>query len=467
MNLPEQYLKNMREMLGDDFEAYLDSFNESRLYGLRVNTLKISVEDFLKISPFKLEPIPWIENGFYFSEEDKPAKHPYYFAGLYYIQEPSAMTPANVLPIEKGDIVFDMCAAPGGKSTELGAKLEATGLLVTNDISNSRAKALLKNVEVFGIPNVYVLSEDPKTIAPRFKNFFDKILIDAPCSGEGMFRKDNKLIKSWEKTGPEFYSGIQREIILLGADMLKPGGKMLYSTCTFSRIEDEETVRWLLENRSDMRLTDIKPYEGFSEGYVYDDETAKMHMEKTVRIFPHKMAGEGHFVALFEKESDEDSSVFKGDGIEHRQPQNKIPDELSDFIDRLNRQTLDFKVESKNISVRDNYVYLCSPLMPELKGLRTMRTGLLLGELKKNRFEPSQALAMALKSCDYPDVISLPENDERVVKYLKGETLDLPEFENKTSDGWNLFCVDGYPLGWGKFKNGTLKNKYLAGWRWM
>ena len=154
MNLPEKYTESMKMMLGDEYDSYIESFNDKRLYGLRVNNLKISTEDFLKICPFKLEPVPWIENGFYYSEDDKPAKHPYYFAGLYYIQEPSAMTPANVLPIEEGDVVFDMCAAPGGKSTELAAKLNKTGLLITNDISNSRAKALLKNVEVFGVPNL-------------------------------------------------------------------------------------------------------------------------------------------------------------------------------------------------------------------------------------------------------------------------------------------------------------------------
>ena len=238
MNLPEKYTESMKMMLGDEYDSYIESFNDKRLYGLRVNNLKISTEDFLKICPFKLEPVPWIENGFYYSEDDKPAKHPYYFAGLYYIQEPSAMTPANVLPIEEGDVVFDMCAAPGGKSTELAAKLNKTGLIITNDISNSRAKALLKNVEVFGVPNLCVLNEDPVGIASRISGFFDKVLIDSPCSGEGMFRKDNKLIKAWEKNGPEFYSQIQRNIILAGADMLKPGGKLLYSTCTFSKLED-------------------------------------------------------------------------------------------------------------------------------------------------------------------------------------------------------------------------------------
>ena len=176
MNLPQKYLDTMKDMLGDEFDAYLDSFNDSRYYGLRVNTLKITPEEFLRISPFELKPIPWIENGFYFSENDKPAKHPYYYAGLYYIQEPSAMTPANVLPVNEDDAILDMCAAPGGKSTELGAKLNHTGMLVTNDISNSRAKALLKNIEVFGIPNVLVMSEDPKKLVSYYPEFFDKII---------------------------------------------------------------------------------------------------------------------------------------------------------------------------------------------------------------------------------------------------------------------------------------------------
>lgn len=456
MNLPASYLETMKDMLGDEFDAYLESFNDNRLYGLRVNTLKISPEEFLKISPFKLTPIPWIENGFYFSEDDKPAKHPYYFAGLYYIQEPSAMTPANVLPVEEGDVVFDMCAAPGGKSTELGAKLNHTGMLVTNDISNSRAKALLKNVEVFGIPNVCVISEDPKKIAGRFTTFFDKVLIDAPCSGEGMFRKDNKLIKAWEKNGPSFYSKIQRDIVLLGADMLKPGGKMLYSTCTFSRLEDEETIRHLLKERPEMHLIDIPWYEGFCHGYTDDDELASMQMDKTVRIFPHKMEGEGHFIALLEKDSDareEYHAPRKSYNI-------KLADELKDFIN-----SLDYEIDTADITVRDEKVYVIPKAMTEDSGLRIMRGGLLLGELKKNRFEPSQALAMVLKKSEFKDNIDLPVDDDRVIRYLKGETIDLPEFA-EADNGWKLFCVDGYPLGWGKLNNGSLKNKYLAGWRW-
>ncbi|WP_027437508.1 RsmF rRNA methyltransferase first C-terminal domain-containing protein [Lachnospira multipara] len=458
MNLPNKYLESMKEILGQDFDAYLKSFEDTRLYGLRVNNLKISTEDFLKISPFKLTPIPWIENGFYYEEDEKPAKHPYYYAGLYYIQEPSAMTPANVLPINEGDVVLDMCAAPGGKSTELAAKLNNTGLLVTNDISNSRTKALLKNVEINGCNKICVLNEDPKLIADRFSEFFDKILIDAPCSGEGMFRKDNKLIKAWEKTGPEVFSEIQKSVIMSGAKMLKPGGMMLYSTCTFSKLEDEETIMHLLNNRDDFELVDIKPYEGFSHGFEISSEAKDKNINKTVRIFPHKMKGEGHYVALLRKKGDNEINNIRyiSQGFN-----SKVPTEVTDFLDSFN-----FEYDKKYINIRGTYVYLVSKYMQEEKGLRIIRNGLLLGEIKKNRFEPSQALAMALKLSDYPNVINLDVKDERVVKYLKGETLDCDDFTD-VKDGWVLIGVSGYPLGWGKFKNGQVKNKYLAGWRWM
>ena len=289
INLPQNYLDAMKELLKEDYEDYLASFEEKRLYGLRINTLKISVEDFLKISPFELEPIPWIENGFYFHEEDKPAKHPYYFAGLYYIQEPSAMTPANVLPVEDGDVVFDMCAAPGGKSTELGAKLDRTGLLITNDISNSRAKALLKNVEVFGIPNLCVLSEDPKKIADRFTGFFDKVLIDAPCSGEGMFRRDPVAVQEWSPEHVETCAVRQLAILSSAAQCVREGGILVYSTCTFSTEENEGVVQKFLESHPEFVLE--KPNVTFGRpAYGVD----------AVRIFPMD-GGEGHFAARFRR----------------------------------------------------------------------------------------------------------------------------------------------------------------------
>jgi len=458
MNLPEQYLTTMKDMLGNEFDEYLESFNDNRLYGLRVNTLKISATDFLKISPFRLKPIPWIENGFYFSENDKPAKHPFYFAGLYYIQEPSAMTPANVLPINEGDKVFDMCAAPGGKSTQLGAKLNRTGLLITNDISNTRAKALLKNVELAGIPNLMVLSEDPKKLIHYYNGFFDKVLIDAPCSGEGMFRKDSKLIKSWESNGPEFYHEIQKELLLIGADMLKPGGMMLYSTCTFSKVEDEQSIRYLLNNRPEFSIIDIKDYSGFSHGYEDTVEDTKMNFSKMVRIWPYKMSGEGHFVALLQKSVESelinhlDSPALKA----------KLPAELIQFMEAVT-----YPINKDEIEIIDDHVYVIPKLAGNHKGLRMLRSGLLLGICKKNRFEPSQALAMAMKMDDYASSINMTISDPNVIKYLKGETIEIEEIKTAKPAGWQLICVDNFPLGWGKLSGTTLKNKYCASWRWM
>lgn len=437
----------MKEILGEEFDAYLESFQAKRVYGLRVNTLKISVEDFLKISPFKLTPVPWIPNGFFYSEEDKPAKHPYYFAGLYYLQEPSAMTPACMLPVEPGDRVLDMCAAPGGKSTELGAKLKGKGLLVSNDISSSRAKALLKNIELFGIANSFVISEDPRRLCTMYEGFFDKVLIDAPCSGEGMFRKDNKLIKAWEKNGPAIYGAIQREIILYGADMLKPGGIMLYSTCTFSKYEDEESVQYLLRERPEMKL--IKPpyfYDGFSKGLCGLDDC--------VRIWPHHMDGEGHFIALLQKSPDAPSY-----GVSLRTPaKEKLPPELLAFLEQVR-----MPYQKEDICMSNELAYLIPKEMGDYSHIRMLRGGLLLGEVRKNRFEPSQAFAMALRMSEFENVWNLSADDPNVIRYLKGETLET-ELAKK---GWYLVCVDGYPLGWGKFSDGTMKNKYHAGWRWQ
>ena len=252
--LPKDFLAGMKELLGKEYDQYIKSYEEEWKPGLRVNTLKLSPEEFLEFSPWKLSPVPWTKNGFYYDSQNRPSRHPAYFAGLYYLQEPSAMTPAAMLPVEPGDKVLDVCAAPGGKSTELAAKLKGEGLLVSNDISYSRARALLKNLELTGAANIAVVSEDPEKLAEVWPEFFDKILVDAPCSGEGMFRRDDDMVKDWTSRGPEYYSPIQRRILEQTVAMLKPGGMLLYSTCTFSRLEDEDNVSFLLESHPEMEL---------------------------------------------------------------------------------------------------------------------------------------------------------------------------------------------------------------------
>ena len=230
--LPQEYLNNMKQLLMDEFDDFIASFNAERFYGLRVNTNKISTEEFERICPFEIEKIPFISNGYYYSGDDRPAKHPFYHAGLYYLQEPSAMIPAEILPVDEGDIVLDGCAAPGGKSTQIGCK--PYGLLISNDISASRCQGLLKNLELAGMKNYCVMSEDLTDMSDRFEGFFDKILIDAPCSGEGMFRKEPALINSYLQRGNDYYSALQKQIVTSALKMLKDGGKMVYSTCTFS-----------------------------------------------------------------------------------------------------------------------------------------------------------------------------------------------------------------------------------------
>ena len=445
MNYPETFLNNMKELLKKDYSKYIDCLDKPRVYGLRVNTLKISVEDFLKISPFELEPIPWCENGFYYKEEDRPAKHPYYLAGLYYLQEPSAMVPANILPIEKGDYVLDMCAAPGGKSTELAAKLNGTGMLISNDISASRAQALLRNMERFGCINSYVISEDLSKFENMFEETFDKILIDAPCSGEGMFRKDANLIKSWDETSNDTYATIQKGIVTSAIKMLKPGGMLVYSTCTFSQKEDEDIIEYMVNLCPSLHVVPIENrYEKFSNGYT---ECTK----DSIRVFPFEVLGEGHFVTLLKK--DEDTSTKK-----KKYQTNAIPDKnAQDFFKNINR-----KWKSGTFSLKNDKLYYI-PFFPiELKGIRILRSGLFLGTVKKNHFEPSQSLAMALKKEEFNQVLDLKSSDPRVMKYLKGETLDIQDY--KKLNGWTLVCVDGYPIGFGKASKGSLKNKIDKGW---
>ena len=463
MNLPSAFEEKMKYLLGAEYNNYLDCFDEPRHYGLRVNTAKISVEDFLKISPGPLKQIPWIHNGFYYDGENcQPAKHPYYFAGLYYLQEPSAMTPADRLPIEPGDKVLDVCAAPGGKATELGARLNGTGVLAANDLSNSRAKGLLKNIELMGIGNVLVLSEEPGKLIPYFTEYFDKILIDAPCSGEGMFRKDRKMIRAWEEHGPDYFARIQKSIITQAAQMLKPGGMILYSTCTFSPEENEQTIEYLLEQYSDFDVCEIEGYEGFTCGMPEVTASKDKRLSRTVRIFPHRMKGEGHFLALLQKHAAADSDTLTASDVKNTTGRKKLPEDLTDFLADIRRE-----FDPGRFDIRADKVYYMPEDLPALNGIRFLRTGLFLGELKKKRFEPSQAFAMNLKKEEYPRIIDLPVSDERVIKYLKGETLDVEDLVSPKEKGWYLVCVDGYPLGFGKLAGQVLKNKYLPGWRWQ
>ena len=292
--LPQAFLHRMEDMLEDDFEPFLAAYEQPRTYGLRVNTAKISCEEFEQIVPFEVKKIPWVSNGYFYNEDVRPSRCALYQAGLYYLQEPSAMTPASRIPVEPGEYVLDMCAAPGGKATAVGSALKGEGLLVANDISTTRARALLRNLELFGIPNLFVANEKPEKMVKNFPEFFHKIILDAPCSGEGMFRKEEALAKDWTPEKSEELSRIQKQLCLNAADMLQPGGQILYSTCTFAPCEDEQIISWLLRERPELSLISMEDYEGFSTGNPEWGD-GNPQLKKCVRIFPHKMQGRGIF----------------------------------------------------------------------------------------------------------------------------------------------------------------------------
>ena len=459
--LSEAFLDRMKDMLKDDFDAFCQAYEQPRTFGLRVNTAKISCEDFEKIVPFEVKKIPWIPNGYFYKEEIRPSRCPLYQAGLYYLQEPSAMTPASRIPVNPGEYVLDLCAAPGGKATAAGAALQGQGLLVANDISTSRARALLRNLELFGISNLFVANEKPEKLAKSFPEFFHKILLDAPCSGEGMFRKEEALARDWTPEKSHELSLIQRELLLQAADMLRPGGMLLYSTCTFAPEEDEGAVSYLLENRPDMELVELPHKEGFSEGVPAWGNNAPV-LTRCVRLFPHKMNGEGHFMALFQKAGTSYTELPETSV----KPDKETRKWLELFFDEIGLRTLGGQPFNWNrVETRKDKVYYLPPVNTSFRGLNFLRNGLYLGDLKKNRFEPSQPLALALHKGDIKATISLSLDDQRITRYLKGETLNIEPEEAVHQKGWHLLCAEGYPIGFGKLVNQTLKNKYPAGWR--
>lgn len=463
MKLPVEFTNKMKSLLEEDeYNEFLKSYDEPRYYGLRVNTLKTSVEEFIKISPFNLEPIPWTDDGFYYREGESPGKHPYYYAGLYYIQEPSAMLPAKILNAQPGDHVLDLCAAPGGKTVQIAAGMQGKGILVANDISSDRVKALVKNIELCGVRNAIVTNGSPDVLARNFKGYFDKILVDAPCSGEGMFRKDEDAARSWEKYKCEKCAGMQWDILQNVDRMLKPGGIIVYSTCTFSPEEDEKMISLFLSEYSDYELLEIPKTAGI-EGGRPGWSDGNPELAKTARLWPHRLRGEGHFVALLRKKSIGEAEFVRQDNsfTYGKNPAKGGLAEITDVFMDFCRENLNICVEGNFLTKGSNLYYL-PETPPDLSGIKVAKFGWYLGELIRNKFEPSHSMVVSLKKEDIKNVTDFGADSNDVLRYLKGETLII---EGKK--GLTCICVDGYPLGWGKQTGDMIKNLYPKGWRKM
>lgn len=442
MKLPESFEERMRIILGESFDVFKESFDGDFYVSLRVNTLKIDVPTFVEKFPYALIPVPWTKDGYYYNPEDPVTKHPYYHAGLYYVQEPSAMSPVQALEPQKGNCCLDLCAAPGGKSMQITNAIEDQGLLVTNDIGETRVKAILRNVEKFGLRNVIVLNESPANIARVMGNRFDSILVDAPCSGEGMFRKDPKAVKSWETYGPNECHAVQREIIDTLPTLIKKEANIVYSTCTFAPIENEEQIKHLLDDFSCFKPRAVNLVGIDNEG------DAGTHM---AHIWPHVHKGEGHFIG----------GLIGHSEIEHQiefYEENEPPECVREFMEKNLKKPL-----KGYFAVEHDRVYLKPDIKFPTKGLRVVREGLLLGEIKKERFSPSQALAIHLTSDAFKRIIDFAPDSIEVIKYLKCETLHV----NVETEGLHLVCTDGFPLGFAKISAGVLKNQYPVSWRMM
>lgn len=473
MKLPHEFAEKMRKLMPDsEYEQFINSFDADRYYGLRANTLKVSPDRLVSLLPFKLEKIPWTKDGFYYDGKQSPGKLPYYHAGLYYIQEPSAMLPAEILQPEPGERILDLCAAPGGKTVQIAAAMQNKGLIVSNDINADRVKALVKNIELCGIKNAIVTNEDPKILASNFRQYFDRILVDAPCSGEGMFRKDEDAARSWAKYKCEKCSALQIEILEQADKMLKPGGYLVYSTCTFSPEEDEQIIMIFLNKHDDYEIlpvyineTSIYGFHGIESGRPHWAENFE-GLDKTVRIWPHKVKGEGHFAALLRKKGEDEARSTPSCKNSNTVVALKkdVSAEVKIFYEFCRSYFFidDYDMQKGYFMLNGSNLYWLPVICPDLKGIKVAKFGWYLGSLTKHKFEPSHSFVMALKKEQCKNVIDFAANSNEIEKYLKGETLIVD-----AEKGYNAVCIEGFPLGLAKVSDGVLKNLYPKGWRKM
>ena len=450
---PIEFCERMQRLLGADYPAFLEAMLKERSYGLRVSPLKADPVDFTACAPFSLRPVPWATEGFYYDPADRPGKHPYYEAGVYYIQEPSAMAVGALADARPGERLLDLCAAPGGKTTHLAGRMRGEGILVANEIVPSRAKILSQSVERAGITNCIVTNESPERLAARFPEYFDCIVVDAPCSGEGMFRKEDIAVTEWTPDAPQICAERQDGILAEAAKMLRPGGRLVYSTCTFAPEENEGTLTRFLTAHPDFSIVPAQGDPAFLPGRPDWYENAHPDVAHGFRLFPHRLDGEGHFAAVLQRVGEERHSEIKEAAL---LPSKKIPREYLDFA----KDTLK-NIDFDQLVLNGSTLWQLPENAPDLSGLRVLRSGLQLGEVKKGRFEPAHALALAICAKQAQRTLPLSANEERAAAYLRGETLPCDQ------KGWVLVTVDGWPLGWGKASNGVLKNHYPKGLRWV
>ena len=427
--LPEAFLLRIRQQLGEQYDDFLKSLERPRAVALRFNPLKGARPEL----SFVRQPVPWEPEGFYYDPEARPGLHVYHEAGVYYLQEASAMAPVFLLDPQPGETICDLCAAPGGKTTQIAGRMQGKGFLLCNEINPKRAKILSRNMERMAVANALVTNEHPANLAKKYAGFFDRVLVDAPCSGEGMFRKEEAAVTDWSQETVQMCARRQAEILHSAAMLVRPGGRLVYSTCTFAPEEDEQAVAAFLAEHPEFEpeILEAPWFQAVENGGH--------------RMWPHKLLGEGHFAAVLRKTAGEDTET----AISARE---KLPAQWTAFAGEMGIRLPEGKAVCFGQSL-----FWAPQHMPDIRKMKVLRPGLELGTVKKDRFEPAHALALWLKDCN--NTQRYGASSEEMQAYLHG---DVVPSEKK---GWCLVCADGYSIGWGKGDGRVLKNHYPKGLR--
>ncbi len=456
-DLPSEFIQRMKVLLADEFDEFLSSFGQFPQVSLRVNTLKISPVEFRKISPFDLAPVPGLEDAFLVKGEAQAGRHPYHAAGLYYLQDPSSMVAARLLDPQPGEMVLDISAAPGGKSTQIAGLMNGQGLLVANEIDRERVWDLVENMERCGIRNAIVTNEAPSRLVKILGGFFDRVLLDAPCSGEGMFWKSQAARQQWSQALVSSCAIRQTAILDNAAHLVKKGGRLVYATCTFEVKENEEVISTFLDRHPDFEVAENQHLPGFSSGLeqIPGGNHLDLRLKRTVRLYPHRWPGGGQYIAVFNKIGGESRQT-----ISTGKPA-RLPKEVISLYQSFIQDTLRPGPWKDHLLLKGNYLYREIPQFPVLGNLHILRSGWWLGTILKNRFEPSHAMGLGIKEVDVLRIANYSYDDPALEAFLRGEPL-----LSDGADGWILVAVSGYPLGWGKRVKGVIKNHYPKGLRW-
>ncbi len=473
VEIPAAFLRRFKDLLGEEFPAFSASLNREPIQGLRVNTLKTEAQKLSQRLPYLLEAVPWSPCGFVIKEnkELSASKHPFHLAGAYYLQEPSAMAVAEVLTPEPGERVLDLCAAPGGKSTHIVCLMKNRGLLVANETHPQRAWELVKNLERWGARNTVILNEHPTRLAALFQDFFDKVLVDAPCSGEGMFRKSENARREWSYAQVQSCALRQLAILKQAAQTVRPGGTLVYSTCTFNPQENEEVVYAFLKEQPHFELANIPQAIGFSRGRAdwIHVSTERVPLERAIRLWPHLCQGEGHFIAAMVRRPQLEKTALASHI--HGDHPAKLPVQMQKiiraFLEEHFTEDAIAEIEAHQMYIdKDGKVYLLPEPSINLAGLSALQPGWWLGSLipqagkPSAQFLPSHALAMGIQAQDFRFLLRMSIGSDELQSFLRGENL-----RHNARNGWLLAVLDEFSLGWLKGVQGVLKNHLPRGLR--